>query len=292
MMKIYDIHVHVADEEGYKINGQDVISASEMVDSMNERGIKCSVLMSQSEIDNELGSNKMNREIIKRYPERFKYMCFIKLEDMNSIEERLLNEKRLGAIGVGELTENKPIDSAEYFTLFKAAEKLQLPILFHISTQLPTYYGVFDEEKLPGVEKVLKEFPQLIVIGHSQAFWYEMDEHSFNSTPEERNGYPKGSIIKEGRVQELLRKYPNLYCDLSANSGGNAIMRDKEYGIKFIEEFQDRLFFGTDIYSKELHFPLLDYLHELVVENNLAPKVVDKILFENFEHIFCSEAKH
>ncbi len=40
---------------------------------------------------------------------------------------------------------------------------------------------------------------------------------------------------------ELLRKYPNLYADLSALSGANAILRDPEYGVKFLDEFQDRL---------------------------------------------------
>ena len=44
-----------------------------------------------------------------------------------------------------------------------------------------------------------------------------------------------------------MRKYPNLLGDLSAGSGYNAITRDVEYGYKFLEEFKDRLFFGTDI---------------------------------------------
>ena len=41
--------------------------------------------------------------------------------------------------------------------------------------------------------------------------------------PSTRGGYPKGPIHKPGRVAELLSKYDNLYGDLSAGSGYNAI---------------------------------------------------------------------
>ena len=45
-----------------------------------------------------------------------------------------------------------------------------------------------------------------------------------------------------GRVPELFAKYPNLYGDLSANSGSRAIMRDPEFGLWFLETYADRLF--------------------------------------------------
>ena len=61
-----------------------------------------------------------------------------------------------------------------------------------------------------------------------------------------RDSYPTGKVIP-GRVPELMRKYPNLCGDLSAGSGYNAVTRDPEFGWAFLEEFQDRLYFGTDI---------------------------------------------
>ena len=36
-------------------------------------------------------------------------------------------------------------------------------------------------------------------------------------------------------------------CDISANSGYTAITRDPDFGYAFLEEFQDRIFYGTDI---------------------------------------------
>jgi len=59
--------------------------------------------------------------------------------------------------------------------------------------------------------------------------------------------YPKGPVKSPMRVPYLLKKYSNLYGDLSAGSGFNAISRDPECGYKFLEEFQDKLLFGTDI---------------------------------------------
>ena len=57
-------------------------------------------------------------------------------------------------------------------------------------------------------------------------------------------------------VPELFSKYPNLYGDLSANSGGQAIMRDSEFGLKFLEKYSDRLFFATDMVNTDMVFPL------------------------------------
>ena len=44
-----------------------------------------------------------------------------------------------------------------------------------------------------------------------------------------------------------MRKYDNLYCDVSAGSGMNAFMRDPDYTDKFIAEFSDRILYGCDI---------------------------------------------
>lgn len=47
-------------------------------------------------------------------------------------------------------------------------------------------------------------------------------------------------------MPKLLRKYPNLHLDLSDGTAYNALTRDPEYGPAFLEEFQDRAYFGTD----------------------------------------------
>ena len=74
-------------------------------------------------------------------------------------------------------------------------------------------------------------------------FWAELGT---DVNEENRRGYPKGKV-KEGRVAELLREYPNLYCDMSAGSGMNALSRDFDYAAKFMAEFSDRVMFGLDV---------------------------------------------
>ena len=114
-----------------------------------------------------------------------------------------------------------------------------------------------DDPRLPGLERALKKFPKLIFIGHSQQFWFEMAKTDVTD-PETRNSCPFGPFV-EGRVPELMRQYPNLYCDLSANSGQTALLRDPTYGLAFVKEFQDRLMFGTDWMFREdapCHFAL------------------------------------
>lgn len=277
-MNKVDIHVHVSNEKGVEINGLPLISVDQLVKSMDDRGIDKSAIMSTS-----IENNDECKEIIKKYPDRFYYMCCVDI-DSKDLENDLIKEKENGCIGIGELVINYPMN--EFDELFSLAEKLKMPILFHVSTQLGKYYGVYDKCGLPYLEEVLIKYPNLIFIGHSQAFWFEMSENDGECSSEERNEYPKGSILKEGKVQEYLRKYPNLYCDLSANSGGNAIMRDREYGIKFLNEFKDRLIFGTDIFNIDQYFPLQNYLNELLENKEISQEVYDNIFYNNFNKLF------
>jgi hypothetical protein len=43
-----------------------------------------------------------------------------------------------------------------------------------------------------------------------------------------------------------LGEFPNLYADMSANSGNNALSRDPDFSRGFIAKHQDKLIFGSD----------------------------------------------
>ena len=70
-----------------------------------------------------------------------------------------------------------------------------------------------------------------------------------------------------------MRKYTNLYCDLSANSGLNAMRRDPGFAREFLMEFQDRCLFARDKFGNELLKFILDL--------NLPENAVEKILGGN-----------
>ena len=76
-----------------------------------------------------------------------------------------------------------------------------------------------------------------------------------------------------------MRNYKNLYADLSANSGGCAIMRDEKFGLQFLEEFQDRLMFGTDMVNTDMVFPLGEWLDRQYQEGKLSAQAYRKICF-------------
>ena len=155
--------------------------------------------------------------------------------------------------------------------LFSCCEDLGLPLLFHMSPN-GINYGVIDEAGLPLLEKALMRHPKMAFIGHSQPFWFEISTYPDDLTPEERNIYPSGKVTP-GRVPYLLDNYPNLYADLSADSGGNALMRDPEYAVEFLNRYQDRLLFGTDICNTDFIYPLGSYLDSLLHQLKISEEV-------------------
>lgn len=112
-------------------------------------------------------------------------------------------------------------------------------------------------------------------------FWYELGEYDPHLPEAALNGFPFEKVTREGRAVELLRKYPNLYADLSATSGSNAILRDPEYGIGFLNEFQDRLLFGTDLLDTKPIFPLGQMLDYYLLSGQISEAVYQKICRDN-----------
>ena len=154
--------------------------------------------------------------------------------------------------------------------------------MFHLAVKVGGVYGLADDMGLPRLEKVLKELPDSIFIGHAMAFWSEITSEVNKET---RGGYHKGPVKSPGRVPEFLKKYPNLYGDLSAGSGYNAISRDPEFGYKFLEEFQDKLLFGTDICHVNQDVPIVPYLKKSLEEGKISQAAYAKITRKNAERV-------
>lgn len=74
-----------------------------------------------------------------------------------------------------------------------------------------------------------------------------------------------------------MRRYHNLCGDLSAGSGYNALARDPAYAVQFINEFHDRLFFGTDICRPDSEVPLVNFLIQLRENGSISREVFHKV---------------
>ena len=77
----------------------------------------------------------------------------------------------------------------------------------------------------------------------------------------------------------LFRRYPNLYGELSDAAG--PLARDPDYGARLLTEFQDRLFFGTDICSPTMPFRALELLLDWRDSGRISEEVFTKIARNN-----------
>lgn len=196
---------------------------------------------------------------------------------------KILGEyKRRGAIGVGEVTANLYTDDPLMENFFYHCAECDLPVTVHMTAYASGSYGIIDDMGLPRLEKMLKKYPKLRILGHSACFWCEI---SRDVTEDMREGYPKGKV-SPGRVVELLREYPNLYCDLSAGGGFNAISRDEEFGYRFIEEFSDRLMYGADLSVAGQMSPLVGWLDEGYAKGCISYENYKKVCRGNAIRVF------
>jgi hypothetical protein len=149
-------------------------------------------------------------------------------------------------------------DSRQNMYLYEACAEVGLPILFHLDD-----LRNIDTPGLPRVERVLKAFPKLPLIGHAAGFWASISADASN---EDFGRYPKipTPIKPGGALDRLMKKYPNLYGDLSEPGGYRAIARDREFGRAFVIRNANQLLFGTDVlmpYQNIPHFDLYDSLN-------------------------------
>ena len=221
--------------------------------------------------------------LCSQYPDRLIPFCSIDpryLTNDTSADFRtiLTTYKELGCKGIGEYIPNIPWDDPLNLNVFTQVQEVGLPLTFHIAPQMGGTYGLYDEVGLPRLEKVLGMFPNLVFIGHSQPFWAEISTDVIQH--DERVSYPSGKVTP-GKLLELMRTYPNLHGDLSAQSGYNAISRDPEFGDQFMEEFADRLYWATDIANDPQELPIVEYFQLLEQEKRLSTETFEKITWRN-----------
>ena len=301
---IIDFHAHVGDLRSPEEMEHIPISLEDLIERLDDEGIDKAVLLpvnvspesckapgffsTRSDIVSQL-------EAAARYSERLilfgnfdpRMGCLGNLEPdqvdnppKTDFSVFLKRFKELGCVGIGEVTANLPLDDPRVINMFRQCGEWDMLVLFHCTGPGRGVYGLFDEVGLPRLERLLKEAPDTTIIGHAPGFWAEI---AGNLKPEDKFIYPQGPIEKEGSLSKLLRSCSNLYADISANSGYNAISRDKSFGVNFLTEFQDRILFGTDVCfgGKEGRMPHLSYLCSLLADKLISNDIFNKITGDN-----------
>lgn len=193
----------------------------------------------------------------------------------------LAEYKERGCRGVGEITASMHFDDPMVINLMCQCGEAGMPVVFHAAHCVGGTYGLADDLGLPRLERLLIEAPDTIFAAHGPAWWGEI---SADANDETRGGYPTGPVAAPGRVPQLLEKYPSLYGELSAYSGFNAVTRDPEYGLKFLNEFQDKLLFGTDTLNRDMNedeVPLVSFMERILNDGQISSEAHAKITHAN-----------
>lgn len=282
-LKKIDVHVHTIMYPEITLprpDGGKCASVEQLKAMYDAWGIERGMILPAVANEGNYGmtTNEEAYMICRENPDRFYWACDLTPRmgenGMGTDFSRIVNHyKSLGAKAVGELGYNLPFDDPVSEKLLCACAEADLPVDIHIADRIGDTYGVYDELHLPRIEKMLKAHPNLRIFGHSQCFWAEI---SGDVTEETRGLYPPGKV-REGTLHRLLRTYPNLYCDLSAGSGSNAFLRDEEHGLRFIEEFEDRLLYGTDICSPKNTFAIGKWLDDRHASGDISDRAYYKI---------------
>ncbi len=157
-------------------------------------------------------------------------------------EATLTQAVKDSARGFGEMKFHVAADGPELRRMYALAAELQVPILIHFQEvdHFPNE-GTWSTGFARTFEGILKAYPKTTFIGHADAFWANVSADYHNEA-----AYPAGPIKRGGITDRLLADYANLYGDLAANSGNNAMTRDSEFTGGFLDRHQNKLLFGSD----------------------------------------------
>ena len=300
---IIDIHSHV-----YK-NPLPFITPfcnpEELIQKYDEMGIDKAVLLPV--VNPEIYVPQAVDEVLEiaaAHPDRFIPYCNLDPRAMTNAPNAPLYKildyyKNKGCKGIGEVMPNLEIMDPKVQNLFAAAEMVDMPIVFDGSVVKDGDFGLYDDPGLPQLEMTLQRFPKLNIFGHGPTFWAELFKLE---TPAERGyiftwrgdgdqvGKYGSGCTEEGVVPKLLRRYENLSCDLSDGTPLKVLSRDLEFTGKFLAEFQDRCYFGTDLCNKTVHYPHVEFFKKLLADGIITQEIYDKIMYKNAMKLFALES--
>ena len=215
----------------------------------------------------------------ERAPERFILGYAPDPRDADACNKLIAAHDIYNARVCGELKYRVMYDNFDCLRLFRTAGMLKMPVIMHFDYDRATeagaprcdwYGGTIDT-----LERVLQACPETTFIGHAPGFWIHIsDDDLYKKCSYPAPDFP---VTETGRITQLLRKYPNLYCDISAGSGLKALNRDKVHAIKFLTEFQDRVLYARDNFTNSHQ----EFLNSL----GLPETVLSKIYHKNAESL-------
>lgn len=268
------------------------LTAEKMIENMDKNGIdKCFLLSCETPIDeirfNEhdacyIASNQTVTtpfeyclDFYNKYPNRFILGFAPDPRDSNALKRLKYAVDTFGVRVCGEFKYRILASTPDAIKLYRYAGEMGLPVTIHFDLPFPNslggkYEDIWYAGGIEELERVLKLCPDTNFLGHAPGFWSEISGDDLASTVQ----YPRNLPVKpNGKLLKLLDKYSNVYCDASAGSGFYALSRDREFGRKFVIDYQDRILFARD--------NMQSILDELIKSFNLPKEISDKIYYKN-----------
>ena len=223
----------------------------------------------------EATGNEACYALAQKYPKEFSFGAN-EVPDVPGAIAEIEKYLKLGAPIIGESKFGVECDSPEMQKIYQLAQAYNVPILMHWQ------HNMYNRG-IQRFDKMLEKFPKVNFIGHAQTWWANIDKNYSN----QNEIYPKSKATPGGLTDRLLSNYPNMYGDLSAPSGLNAILRDEDHMRGFMQRHQDKLVFGSDCTDKLGEGKTCAGSQIIAGIRRLAPsKAIErKILYENAKRI-------
>lgn len=265
---VIDIHQHT------HYSGR---SDEDLIAHQRKMGITKTVLLpagSKYGLEADAWGNDTVVALARKYPEEF-YFFANELPDIAETRQVIEKYLKLGAIGIGEQKFEVESDSKHIELIATIAREYNVPVLLHF--QHGKYNRGFDR-----FHKILEKFPKVNFIGHAQTWWGNIDRNH-----EQTVMYPKTKVTLGGITDRLLADYPNMFGDLSAGSGLNAMLRDEDHAREFIKRHQDKLLYGSDCNDRVGEGEKCSGSQQLATIRRLSPSgaVTRKILYGNARRV-------
>jgi predicted TIM-barrel fold metal-dependent hydrolase len=197
--------------------------------------------------------------------------------DLEGATQEIERYLKRGAKVIAELKFGVECDSPEMQKIYALAQANDVPVLMH--WQFKMYNYGFER-----FHKMLEKFPRVKFLGHAQTWWANIDGNHTDQTVL----YPKGPVARGGLTDRYLSDYANMYGDLSAGSGLNALTRDEEFTRDFLMRHRDKLLFGSDCNDRDAAGPNCLGIQIIAAIRRLAAdrQIERKLLYENAKRLF------
>jgi predicted TIM-barrel fold metal-dependent hydrolase len=248
-------------------------SDEELVRHQRDMGVTRTVLLpagSKYGLAVGAGGNDTVLAFARKLPGEYVFFAN-ELPDINETRSVLEKYLKLGAIGIGEQKFPVEADSKAIDLVAGIAQHFNVPVLLHF--QHETYNLGYER-----FHRILERHSTVNFIGHAQTFWGNIAQ---NLDPSDL--YPKGKVAAGGLTDRWLSDYPNLFADMSAGSGLNALLRDEDHAREFLARHQDKLMYGSDCDDRKAGTARCSGVKQIAAIRRLSPnrEIERKILYGN-----------